>query len=223
MKIKIVIVDDQRLMREGLKTILSIEKDMEVIALAENGKTALEKIEEEKPDIVLMDINMPVMNGVECTDAIKKRYPEVKVLVLTTFDDDEYIIDALKNGALGYLLKDLPSEKLIASIRDVYNGNSIMQPEIAAKLIAHITNGSSQASRSWEKPLKEDENYTEELTIREKDVLKLVAKGLSNKEIAKELFISEGTVKNYISTIYDKLGITERAKLVIYALNKGLV
>jgi DNA-binding NarL/FixJ family response regulator len=139
MKIKIMIVDDQRLMREGLKTILDLEQDLTVVELAENGRDALDKMADAKPDVILMDIRMPVMGGVQCTRMIKQQYPGAKIIVLTTFDDDEYIIEALKSGAAGYILKDLPSEKLVGAIRDAYKGNSIMQPEIAAKVISHIT------------------------------------------------------------------------------------
>ena len=158
---------------------------------------------------------MPVMNGVECTSAIKKEYPKIKVVILTTYDDDEFIIDALCNGAEGYILKDLPSEKLLSSIRDVYNGNSIMQPEIAAKVIAHITRnkGALQGSR-----ITTGENQVDELTDREKEILVLVAKGMNNREIAKALYISEGTVKNYISSIYDKIGTKERSKAIRFAM-----
>jgi len=220
MKIKIMIVDDQRLMREGLKTILDLEKDLAVIHLAENGRDALDKISLELPDVVLMDIRMPVMNGVECTLAIKENYPGIKVLILTTFDDDEFIIDALRNGAVGYLLKDLSSEKLVNCIRDVYAGNSIMQPEIAAKVISMITgnkiipDGGGTTSKH---------TGIDELTEREIAVLKLVGKGLSNLEIAKKLYISEGTVKNYISSLYSKIDISERSKLIMYALENKYV
>lgn len=215
MKIKVMVVDDQRLMREGLKTILDLEEDITVIHLAENGEEALAKIRLEEPDVVLMDIRMPAMNGVECTAAIKKNYPKIKVVILTTFDDDEYIIDALSNGAEGYILKDLPSEKLLSSIRDVYNGNSIMQPEIASKVIAHITRnkGALQGSR-----ITAGENQVDELTDREKEILVLVAKGMNNREIANNLYISEGTVKNYISSIYDKIGTKERSKAIRFAM-----
>lgn len=220
MKIKIMIVDDQRLMREGLRTILDLEQDMTVVSLAENGKDALDKIPNAQPDVVLMDIRMPVMDGVECTGIMKQQHPNIKVLILTTFDDDEFIIDALKNGAVGYILKDLSSEKLVTAIRDAYNGNSIMQPEIAAKLISHITGVSRDNAHSSES----SEMQKEELTDREKDVLKLVGKGMSNTEIAKKLYISEGTVKNYISSLYDKLDINERNKLMLYAIeNKDAI
>lgn len=211
-----MIVDDQRLMREGLKTILDLEVGIEVIQVAENGKDALEKIEINQPDVVLMDIRMPIMNGVDCTAAIKEKYPHIKVLILTTFDDDEYIIEGLRNGAEGYILKDLTSEKLISVIKDVYDGNSIIQPEIAAKIISHIT-GYQQSSK-LKKVIKIKEDNVDHLTERESDVLKLVAKGFNNREIAEALFISEGTVKNYISSIYDKIGVKERSKLILYAI-----
>jgi DNA-binding NarL/FixJ family response regulator len=219
MPIKIMIADDQRLMREGLKTILELEEDLEVAAMAENGQDALDKIEEVRPDVVLMDIRMPVMNGVECTRIIKQKYPGIKVLILTTFDDDEYIFDGLKNGAVGYLLKAVPSEKLVSSIRDAYIGSMIMQPEIAAKIVSHIT-----AAPAAPAPVPKQEstagkvNPAYELTEREIEVLGLVAKGFSNREIARELYISEGTVKNYISSLYEKLDIAERSNLSMFAL-----
>lgn len=220
MKIKVMITDDQRLMREGLKTILDLEEDMAVVQLAENGRDALDKIAAAQPDVMLMDIRMPVMDGVECTGIIRQQYPDVKVLILTTFDDDEFIIDALKNGAVGYLLKDLPSEKLVGAIRDVYKGNSIMQPEIAAKVISHITGVKRDPAGSNITP---EQKLTEELTEREKEVLQLVGKGLSNSEIAKKLFISEGTVKNYISNLYGKLELNDRSKLTLYAIQNRYV
>lgn len=215
MKIKVMVVDDQRLLREGLRTILDLEHDLSVVQLAENGRDALDKIAETHPDVVLMDIRMPVMDGVECTKIIKQQYPEIKVLILTTFDDDEYIIEALKHGALGYILKDLSSEKLVSAIRDVYEGNSIMQPEIAAKVISLITGNSKEPTH---KSATLEPKYTPVLTDREKEVLQLVGKGMSNGEIAKMLYISEGTVKNYISNLYAKLEVNDRSKLTLYAI-----
>ncbi|MDA8441455.1 MAG: response regulator transcription factor [Peptococcaceae bacterium] len=216
MAIKVMIVDDQRLMREGLKTILELEQDLQVIQLAENGQDALVKLTGELPDVVLMDIRMPVMDGVACTAAIKQKHPQIKVLILTTFDDDEFIVDALNNGALGYILKDLSSEKLISCIRDLHDGNAIMQPEIAARIIslaAHAKKDNGGTSHP--------SNHTaDELTEREKTVLQLVGKGFSNLEIAKKLYISEGTVKNYISSLYAKTGINERSKLTLYATRR---
>ncbi|MDF2890530.1 MAG: two component transcriptional regulator, LuxR family [Clostridia bacterium] len=215
MKIKVMITDDQRLMREGLKTILDLEQDLTVVQLAENGRDALDKIADAQPDVILMDIRMPIMDGVECTGIIKQQYPGIKVIILTTFDDDEFIIEALKNGAVGYILKDLSSEKLVGAIRDAYDGNSIMQPEIAAKVISHIAGAIKEPVHH---PAAEEINSKSELTDREKDVLQLVGKGMSNTEIAKKLFISEGTVKNYISNLYSKLEVDDRSKLTLYAI-----
>jgi DNA-binding NarL/FixJ family response regulator len=212
-----MIVDDQRLMREGLKTILDLEQDITVAELAENGQDALDKLAKAQPDVILMDIRMPLMNGVECTKNIRQNFPKVKVIILTTFDDDEFIIEALKNGAAGYLLKDLSSDKLVTSIRDVYAGNSIMQPEIAAKVISHITGANKEAVQ-----FKTSDIHIEELTDREKDVLAQVGKGLTNSEIAKKLFISEGTVKNYISNLYSKLNVNDRSKLTLYAIENNI-
>lgn len=209
-----MITDDQRLMREGLKTILDLEEDLTVVQLAENGRDALDKIANIQPDVVLMDIRMPVMGGVECTKIIKQKYPDIKVLILTTFDDDEFIIEALKNGAVGYILKDLSSEKLVGAIRDAYHGSSIMQPEIAAKVISHITGTVKEPVHNSNKL----RNVKSELTDREKDVLELVGKGMSNTEIAKKLYISEGTVKNYMSNLYSKLEVDDRSKLTLYAI-----
>jgi DNA-binding NarL/FixJ family response regulator len=230
MEIKIMIVDDQRLMREGLKTILDLEQDLTVVQLAENGKVALDKISDAHPDVILMDIRMPVMNGVECTGIVKQQYPGVKVIILTTFDDDEFIIEALKNGAVGYILKDLSSEKLVGAIRDVYDGNSIMQPEIAAKVISHITGANvtgTNAAGTIKEPIHNngasEQKHTEDLTDREKDVLQLVGKGMSNIEIAKKLYISEGTVKNYISNLYSKLEVNDRSKLTLYSIENKYV
>ncbi len=237
-----MITEDQRLMREGLKTLLDLEQDLTVVELAENGKDALEKLPGAQPDVILMDIRMPVMDGVEATRIIKEKYPKVKVLILTTFDDDEFIIEALKSGAVGYILKDLSSEKLIAAIRDAHNGNSIMQPEIAAKIISHITGAtknilaqnldgeiSHQLSQTEDYgelnsrksvSLKEKNNKSE-LTDREKDILNLVGEGMSNTEIAKKLYISVGTVKNYISSLYSKLEVDDRSKLTLYAIKEA--
>jgi len=205
MKIRVMVTDDQRLMREGLQTILSLEPDIAVVGLAENGKDALDQILSLQPDVVLMDIRMPIMDGVECTRLIKQLHPNVRVLILTTFDDDEYIIEALRNGASGYILKDLSGEKLVMAIHDAYRGDSVLQNGIAAKAISHISAPSRMPP-------------TGSLTYREKDVLRLVGKGMSNTEIASNLFISEGTVKNYISNLYSKLELTDRTKLALYAI-----
>jgi len=211
-KIKIVIADDQRLMREGLKTILELEKDMDVQATASNGREALELCRSLTPDIVLMDIRMPVMDGVESTGLITAENPEIKVIVVTTFDDDELIIKALKAGAKTYLLKDLPSEKLLAAIRATYNGDIVLQPEIAAKLVDRASGNRVAVS----------EDINEALTGREKEILSLMAEGLNNSDIASRLYLSEGTVKNQVSVIYSKLGTSDRTQAVLLALKQGL-
>lgn len=216
-RIKIVIADDQRLMREGLKTILELENDIIVLGTAANGKEAFDLCRSLKPDIVLMDIRMPEMDGVEATRQISAAGLKTRVIVVTTFDDDELIIQALKAGAKTYLLKDLPSEKLLAVIRATYKGDIVMQPEIAAKLIERASGDvvSAEASPSG--------NPLVTLTGREKEILSLMAEGLSNGDIASTLFLSEGTVKNQVSIIYSKLGTNDRTQAVLLAIKNNLI
>ena len=215
-KIKIVIADDQRLMREGLKTILDLEEDMEVLGTAANGREALELCRRLKPDVVLMDIRMPEMDGVEATKLISAEGLATRVIVVTTFDDDELIIKALKAGAKTYLLKDLPSEKLLGAIRATFNGDIVLQPEIAAKLVEKASGAGSSAEEQT------DGYKTEALTRREKEILALMVEGLSNSDIAARLFLSEGTVKNQVSVIYGKLGTSDRTQAVLLALKYNL-
>lgn len=216
--IKILIADDQRLMREGLQTILDLEEDMSVLGTAANGKEALELCHSLLPDIVLMDIRMPEIDGVEATRLITARCPAVKVIVLTTFDDDQLIVKALQTGAKTYLLKDLPSEKLLATIRATSSGDIMLQPEIAAKLVG-------RAAGTETAPVESTNGIPglEALTKREKEVLALMAEGLSNSDIASRLYLSEGTVKNQISTIYSKLGTSDRTQAVLFALKHHLL
>lgn len=209
-KIRIAIIDDQTLMRDGLKTILDLEEDMEVVATAANGREGYEIIKQYKPDVVLMDIRMPELNGVEATKLIKKDYPETVVIILTTFDDDDYIVEALCYGASGYLLKDMHGDKLIQSIRDAYNGSMMIPSNIAIKLASKISNMSAKA-------MDEGQNINEyDLTERERDIGRLLIKGYTNKEIADNLFISVGTVKNYITNVYSKIGISNRTAAVLF-------
>ncbi len=214
--IKIIIADDQRLMREGLKTILELEEDMTVLGAAANGKEALELCRRLAPDIVLMDIRMPEMDGVEATKLITAESPATLIIVVTTFDDDELIIKALKAGAKTYLLKDLPSEKLLSAIRATYNGDIVLQPEIAAKLVDRASGDEATVSESM------DERQTETLTGREKEILALMAEGLNNSDIATRLYLSKGTVKNQVSVIYGKLGTSDRTQAVLLALRNHL-
>lgn len=215
--IKVMIVDDQGLIRDGLKMILSLSEDIEVIEEAINGKNAVEKLDRIEPDIILMDIRMPEMDGVEATKVIKERYPRTKIIILTTFNEDEYIFEGLKNGADGYILKDVRSNELIRAIKEVYKGNVLLQPEIASKVV--------KAFNSMNKGIGESDNeeleYLKGLTKREIEISELVAEGKSNKEISKGLFITEGTVKNHLTRILSKLELRDRTQLALY-INRGI-
>jgi DNA-binding NarL/FixJ family response regulator len=212
--IKILIADDQTLMREGLKTILELEDDLQVVGTADNGKQAYEMVEEYQPDIVLMDIKMPVMDGIESTKKIKKSFPHTIILILTTFAEDEYIVEGLANGANGFLLKDIYGDKLITSIRDAAKGQIMLPAVIAAKLAARLSLLSSQAQNNIHAERLKQQGI--ELSEREKEIAALMVQGMNNRQIAKTLFISEGTVKNYISMIYGKIGTNERSKAILY-------
>ena len=202
----ILIVDDQILFAESLKTVLELRSDgFQVIDIAADGREAIRMAEIHNPALILMDIRMPGMNGVEAVGVIKKRFPEIKVIMLTTFDDDEYIYNALNNGADGYLLKSTSPEKLIASIEAVLNGLVLISPVI----IKHLTKEGSLQQEKKEKP-----PWFDELSTREKQVLQLLSSGLNNKEIAEELFIADQTVKNHVSLIYNKLGTSDRLKVI---------
>lgn len=212
--IKVLITDDQKILQEGLKAILETDENIRVIALASSGRNAIEEIEKNMPDVVLMDIRMPQMSGVECTKIIKQRWKDIAVLVLTTFDDEEYISDALKNGASGYLLKDISGEKLIQAIKDAHNGDMLLPSRIAVKI----------ADMLKEQPQKIDTTTLDIQTIlksqlklsdREVEIAMMLSEGFTNRQIASALYISEGTAKNYASSIYSKLGVTDRTSAVI--------
>lgn len=208
--IKVLLVDDQSLIRQGLKALLELEKDLEIVAEAENGEIAIHFVEEFYPDVVLMDIRMPIMDGVAATREIQKRFPKTKVLVLTTFDDDEYVKTALQNGAMGYLLKDTPSEELAVAIRAVNKGYTQLGPGIVKKLFSQFSSVTPTKSPSPPDSLAE-------LTPREKEVLRLIATGASNREIAQQLYISEGTVKNHVTNILNRLDLRDRTQAAIFA------
>lgn len=210
---KVLIVDDQRIMLDGLKTILEMDERIEVVGLASDGKEALALVVKLKPDLVLMDIRMPIVDGVEATKMIKSQYPNVVVLMLTTFDDDEYIINALSYGAAGYLLKDIDGEQLILAIHQAMNGNIIMPGRVAAKIVANIK---TQQPSTVEIP------ELSEFSEREQTIIKCIIEGYNNKEIANQLFLTEGTVKNYVSIIYSKICVTNRSQAILYFKNKGL-
>ncbi|MBC7194572.1 MAG: response regulator transcription factor [Caldisericia bacterium] len=211
---KILIADDQKLIREGLKVLLEMEEDFEVIGEAANGKEAVDLYIKLRPDVVLMDIQMPVMNGVEAIKKIKEIDEFSKIIILTTFDDDQYVFDGLKSGALGYILKDISIEKLSETIKTIYKGGALIEPSITKKILQELT--------KIETTYKID-SLLEPLSSREKEILSLMAKGLTNQEIADKLFLSVGTVKNYVTNILQKLEAKDRTEAVIKAKNMGLV
>jgi DNA-binding NarL/FixJ family response regulator len=210
-KIRIVIADDQSIIREGLKLILEMEEDIEVVGLASNGDEAFVLVEELAPGVVLMDIRMPICDGALGTKKICDAYPEVKVIILTTFCDDTYIFEALRNGAKGYLLKDVQAEELAKSIRAVVGGAVLIHPEVAAKVVNGLKVGLNN-----EKMLEKSQEFND-LTNREVEISELIGKGKSNKEIASELYISEGTVKNHVTNILSKLYLRDRTQIALYA------
>ena len=210
--IRLIIADDEMLIRTGLKIMLEASGNVEVLALAENGRAAFEACNIHRPDVVLMDIRMPESNGIEGTKLIKEAFPEVKVLIVTTFQDTEYIVEAVQNGASGYLLKDSSPEAILDGIKVALSGKVVMDTVISEAL---LTNTSVEKAESFDA-----EKWG--LTTREVELIAQVAKGLSNKEIAQTLFLSEGTVKNNISTILSKLELRDRTQLVIFAYENKL-
>ncbi|MBC8061656.1 MAG: response regulator transcription factor [Clostridiaceae bacterium] len=205
--IKVLLVDDQIILLDGLRAILETDERIKVIGGLTNGEEALAAIKSDIPDVVLMDIRMPGMDGVLCTKKIKETWPQIAVLMLTTFNDEEYIVDALKYGACGYLLKDIKGEKLIQAVKDAQQGDTILPSKIAALIANHIT----------VKPKSNEEKIKAELSLsdREAELAVMLSQGFTNKQIATALFISEGTVKNYISSIYRKLGVEDRTMVAI--------
>jgi DNA-binding NarL/FixJ family response regulator len=215
--IRILLVDDQTMFREGLRTLLSVQSDFKVVGEAANGEEAVRLAISLQPQVVLMDLRMPVMDGVSATRRLRLEVPECRVIVLTTFDDDEDVFDGLRAGALGYLLKDAPSEKLYDAIRAAARGESFLQPSVAAKVLTEFNRLSRQA------PSRPREELVEPLSERELDILRWVANGASNKEIAVHLFIAEGTVKNHITNILNKLGVSDRTQAALKGRELGLV
>jgi DNA-binding NarL/FixJ family response regulator len=212
--IKVLIADDQRLMREGLATLLALADDIEIVGQAGDGLEAIELAKAHRPDVILMDIQMPRLNGVEATQTIRSILPATQIIILTTFDDDEYLLSGLRAGACGYLLKDMPSEQLAAAIRSAAKGQSPIGPEMARKLVNLVTHSPIAPATS---------PAAGELSEREIEVVRLIAAGLSNREIAEKLFIAEGTAKNHVSNILSKLEARDRAQAVARAKELGLV
>lgn len=214
-KIKIAIVDDEKLIRDSLNIIIGSDPNLEIIGLCANGEEAYSLCKNNPIDVVLMDIRMPKVDGVTGTKLIKQTSPNTKILILTTFNDDEYIFDAMKFGASGYLLKDTSHEVVIDSIKGVHLGNIIMNPEVASKVIQ--SNSSNMAASI------EDIKHTFSLTSREIDVIKSISEGLTNKEISERLYVTEGTVKNYITEILSKLELRDRTQIAIFAFKNNII
>ena len=210
-KIKILIADDHPVVREGLSSMLSRERDIQVVGEAENGTEAIKKAGELQPDIILMDLRMPEVDGVEAMRQIKVKNPDMKFIVLTTYDNDEYIFKGIEVGARAYLLKDAPREELFKAIRAIYRGESLIQPAVAGKVLDRL----AELSRQVRAP--------EVLSEREVEVLKLIAKGASNKLIATTLCIGESTVKTHIQSIFQKLEVNDRTEAVTEAIKKGII
>ncbi|BAZ12329.1 LuxR family two component transcriptional regulator [Calothrix sp. NIES-4071] len=206
--IHILLVDDQHIIRHGLKSMLESNADMQVVGEAENGQRALEQIPALQPDVVLMDIRMPVMDGVAATKAITQNYPDIKVLVLTTFDDNEYVSQAMRLGAKGYLLKDTEPEELMMAIKSVYKGQTLLGPGLFEKAIIPV----AAPTKNSEPPPQ-----LAQLTPRELEVLRLIASGANNREIAESLYLSENTVKNYVTNILSRLNLRDRTQAALFA------
>jgi DNA-binding NarL/FixJ family response regulator len=214
--IRILLVDDQRLMREGLRILLELEPDLEIVGEAGNGEAALGAYERLKPDVVLMDVRMPGMDGVEATWRLRERWPGARIIILTTFDDDEYVFEGLRAGAQGYLLKDVSGRDLAEAVRTVAAGGALIEPSVARKVVAEFARVAPPARAA-------DSGLPEPLSEREQEILQLLAKGLSNREIAIRLNLAQGTVKNYVTTILQKLGVRDRTQAALRARELGLL
>ncbi len=211
--IKVLVADDQELIRQSLQIVLNSKEGIEVTGAAGDGQEVIRCIRKQKPDVVLMDVRMPKMDGVQCTKIIKENYPQIKVIILTTFDDDEYVYNALKYGASGYLLKGVSMEELENAIKTVYSGRAMINPDIAIKVLQLF---SKLAQTDYTIPV--EQKGIDELSRMDWKIINEVAKGASNKEIAEVLSLSDGTVRNYLSTILNKLELRDRTQLAIWAV-----
>ncbi|WP_340681702.1 response regulator transcription factor [Amycolatopsis coloradensis] len=212
MSVRVLIVDDQALFREALATLLEVQPEIDVVGEAANGQEAVRRCAELRPDVALMDLRMPVLDGIAATARLRAEQPDVRVLALTTFDDDEDVFAALRAGAVGYLLKDVSSTRLVEALVAAQRGESVLQPSVAAKLVARVARLPAEAPRPLATPLSE----------RELEVVRLLAGGRSNREIAKTLFLAEGTVKNLVTSVLSKLQVRDRTQAALRAKELGL-
>ena len=226
MDVTVLIADDQRLIREGIASLLSIQEGVRVEGTAVNGQEAIAQTEQQRPNVVLMDVRMPVMDGITATAQIRQRFPDCQVLMLTTFDDEEYVIRSLQAGASGYLLKDIPAADLAQAVRLIHAGIYQLNPAVAGKLVGALGTAVSHTAvpRTDTLPPPDDATLAREhdITERELEVLRLIATGATNREIADALVVSEGTVKNHVSNLLSRLGLRDRIQAAIYALENGL-
>ena len=215
--IKVLIADDQELIRQSLEIVLSTKEGIEVTGTAKDGREVIRCIRKEKPDVILMDVRMPEMDGVQCTEIIKENYPQIKIIILPTFDDDEFVFSALKHGASGYLLKGISMDDLEKAIKTVVQGGSMINPDVATKVVELF---SKMAQSNFDMMI--DAKNVEDLNETERKVTHLVGCGMSNKEISGKLNLSEGTIRNYLSSILNKLDLRDRTQLAIWEVQNGI-
>ncbi len=214
--IKVLIADDQELIRQSLEIVLNLREEISIIGTANNGKEVLDFLKKNQPDVILMDVRMPEMDGVECTKRVKEKYPKIKIIVLTTFGDEEYVFSALKYGASGYLLKGISMDDLEKAIHTVYNGGAMINPEITSKVVELF---SEMAQSNYDITI--EASNVDRVTDAEWEIIRLVGRGMSNREIADKIGLSEGTVRNYLSTILSKVGLRDRTQLAIWEVQSG--
>jgi len=215
-RIRVLLVDDQRLMRDGLRTLLELEGDLEIVGEAADGAQALQAFQRLRPDVVLMDVRMPTMDGVEATRLLTQGWRDARVIILTTFDDDEYVFDGLRAGARGYLLKDVSGQELAEAVRTVAAGGALIEPSVARKVLAEFSRLAPPAKLGTD-------GLPEPLSDRELEILQLLAQGLTNREIAWQVSLAEGTVKNYVTSILGKIGARDRTQAALRAHELGLI
>jgi two-component system, NarL family, response regulator DegU len=218
--ITLVIADDHALLRQGLRNILELESDFQVVSEASDGEDAIRKIDTCQPDVVLLDLNMPKMNGIEVARWVKKTHPHIQIVILTIHEDENYMFEVIRAGALGYLLKDVDPQMLVKAIRTVADGQSFIYPTLTGRLVgefARLSDAANQYQPRYFRP------HPDRLTVREMDILKLLVRGLTNQEIAGRLYLSEKTIKNHLTSVFRKFGVNDRTQAALYAIKHKIV